>query len=199
MDVDLLRAAARGRLDIVQDLCSSGANLNVHDNRGSTALMCAVLHDHLDIVQELCRLGADLDVMDQYGKTALMWAVTKGNLHVIRALCDAGANIDCRNDWGDTALTFAVEIAYSGITEPNVKYDAPVDELCRRGARGYRANIPTGNPYRTISVWVSAQRRHPPRTVQGVLTKQTFRHHVLMMLCARVLSVDLLRQLHEYV
>jgi ankyrin repeat protein len=171
MASNLIHAVVRGRLEDVKDLCSSGANLDFQARDKSTALICAVVYDHYDIVQELCRLGANLEMMDLIGRTALMWAVGVGDLLVIKTLCDAGANIDCRNRQGKTALTYAV-----------AKSDSldVVKELCRRGARVFDVSTPSP-------------------VCQDVLTKQTFRHHVLVMLCVRILPGDLLRHLRDFV
>lgn len=46
-------AVSHGRLDMVQMLVAAGAEVNIQDEDGSTALMCAAEHGHLAIVKFL--------------------------------------------------------------------------------------------------------------------------------------------------
>lgn len=46
-------AASHGRADMVNLLVDCGADINVQDSDGSTALMCASEHGHADIVKLL--------------------------------------------------------------------------------------------------------------------------------------------------
>lgn len=46
-------AVSHGRLDVVRALLQCGADVNVQDHDGSTALMCACEHGHVDIVSLL--------------------------------------------------------------------------------------------------------------------------------------------------
>lgn len=46
-------AVSHGRLDMVQLLVAAGAEVNIQDEDGSTALMCAAEHGHLAIVKFL--------------------------------------------------------------------------------------------------------------------------------------------------
>lgn len=44
-------AVSHGRLDMVQMLLDAGADINIQDEDGSTALMCAAEHGHIEIVK----------------------------------------------------------------------------------------------------------------------------------------------------
>lgn len=46
-------AISHGRTNMVEFLLDAGADVNAHDNDGSTALMCACEHGHNDIVKVL--------------------------------------------------------------------------------------------------------------------------------------------------
>lgn len=61
----LMLAVSHGRLDMVQLLLQSGADMNIQDEDGSTALMCAAEHHHVDIVKLLlAQPDCDLSIRD---------------------------------------------------------------------------------------------------------------------------------------
>lgn len=58
-------AVSHGRLDMVRLLVGAGADVNIQDEDGSTALMCAAEHGHLPIVGFLLALpDTDPTLMD---------------------------------------------------------------------------------------------------------------------------------------
>lgn len=46
-------AVSHGRIDMVKGLLACGADVNLQDDEGSTALMCASEHGHVEIVKLL--------------------------------------------------------------------------------------------------------------------------------------------------
>lgn len=58
-------AVSHGRGDMVRALLSCGAQVNIRDDDGSTALMCACEHGHVDIVRQLLSVpGCDATLTD---------------------------------------------------------------------------------------------------------------------------------------
>lgn len=67
-------AVSHGRMDMVQALLAQGAEVNLQDDEGSTALMCASEHGHADIVNLLlaqpdCNAALTDSVCDSFAAT----------------------------------------------------------------------------------------------------------------------------------
>ncbi|CAK0740772.1 conserved hypothetical protein [Azospirillaceae bacterium] len=103
----LLDAAARGDLGEVKRLVAKGADVNVVDRWGATALHWAARHGHTAMVEFLVAKGVDVDAVDQWGATALHWTVEKGHAAIVELLITKGANVNPVDQWGATALHWA--------------------------------------------------------------------------------------------
>ena len=68
-------AAAKGKVDVVQELLKHGANVNAQGKWGNAALMIAAVKGHLQVVQELLGAGANIEAQNNAGNTALIWAI----------------------------------------------------------------------------------------------------------------------------
>jgi hypothetical protein len=90
----VLLAAARQEVDLVRLMAAKGADLNVRDRSGATALMWASFNDSGDsaMVEALLALGADPLASNKAGETALDWALRRGETAAAAALRRAGAS-----------------------------------------------------------------------------------------------------------
>ena len=92
----------------------SGADLNIQDNDGNTALMLSSSNNKIvssnEIFEMLLR-GSNLNTQNKKGETALMLACennTNGSSEeVLAALINAGAKLDTQDINGCTALMYA--------------------------------------------------------------------------------------------
>ena len=84
---ELIDAARDGDLTEVERLLEAGADVNWHNEWGSTALMWG----YTKIVELLVIAGADVNLEDNGGMTALMWAIEYGNAEIVELLLNAGA------------------------------------------------------------------------------------------------------------
>lgn len=81
--------------------------LDMRDEKGRTALLCATEAGHSGALHLLVRNGADIDARDLEGNTSLMIAVQEGFCSVAQALLDRGADMELVNNQGQTALHLA--------------------------------------------------------------------------------------------
>lgn len=90
----MLLAVLRQDLELVRLLTAKGADLNVTDRSGSTALMWAAFTETGDaaLVEELLKRGADPTATNKAGETALDWARRRGETAAAAALRKAGAS-----------------------------------------------------------------------------------------------------------
>jgi ankyrin repeat protein len=110
-DIPLFRAAESGSAQCVRLLIERGANINVRDNAGCTAMYSAA---SIEVMRELMRAGLPIDDADMYGSTPLNNALGSGEsaLARVRAFIEAGANVNATHDRGYTVFMSALMNSY---------------------------------------------------------------------------------------
>ena len=93
-NLDFFEAAASGDFAKLCAQVSKGANINIANGDGRTALMRSAKRGYTEIVRFLLDNGADTRARDKNNKTALMGAAKKGHTDICRMLIHAGANVD---------------------------------------------------------------------------------------------------------
>ncbi len=90
----VILAAARQDVELVRLMVAKGADPNVRDRSGSTALMWGAFNDTGDaaMVEALIVLGADPLASNKAGETALDWALRRGETAAVATLRKAGAS-----------------------------------------------------------------------------------------------------------
>jgi ankyrin repeat protein len=79
----LMYAARDGAIDAVRALAAGGADLNLVDPDGTTALTLAIINGHFDTAVALLEKGADPNVQDKSGMTALYAAVDMNTIQTV--------------------------------------------------------------------------------------------------------------------
>jgi hypothetical protein len=102
-------AVASGKLELVQMLLSAGADANVRNSSGQTALMRLDESSSAEIVSVLVYAGAKVNLKDEDGDSALLVAAALEKTEILKALLDAGAKVNTQNKEGKTALMIAAE------------------------------------------------------------------------------------------
>jgi ankyrin repeat protein len=99
-------------------LLAHGADVNVRDTGGNTALMYAAARHLTGMIQILMKKGADINAENKAGKTALM--NTAGAIDsvddpdTVQAVLDNGANPNQFDHEGYTALMYAAQEGLNG-------------------------------------------------------------------------------------
>lgn len=88
----LIEAASDGSLERVASILSLGANVNVRDKWGWSALSMAAYGGHESIAKLLLACGAETDVADVDGDTPLDLATNRGHANVVIAIEEERAN-----------------------------------------------------------------------------------------------------------
>ncbi|MGH7134604.1 MAG: ankyrin repeat domain-containing protein, partial [Pirellulales bacterium] len=127
----LMYAVLYGDADAVRLLLDTGADPNVRNEAGASALMWAV--DDLEKTRLLLQRGADVNARSDDGRTALAIAASRfGSLEVVRMLLDSGADPSVKSPSYKGPLTALREAAEVGD-------QAVVRLLIERGADVKRA------------------------------------------------------------
>ena len=70
--MNIIDAVIDNDLPKVKELIASGADMNLQNKCGETALILATKEGYFNIVKELVEAGADVNLKDDYGMTALI-------------------------------------------------------------------------------------------------------------------------------
>ena len=104
----LIIATIGKNLEAANILLDNGANVNIKDTSGRTALIWAADMNFNDVIIPLLQQSANIDEKDNDdGFTALMWATFKGYSNVVKTLLEQGANVNEKDNNDKTAFNHA--------------------------------------------------------------------------------------------
>ena len=137
--------------ETVRLLLENGANINLTDEYGLTALMLAVRYSNkessLDNVRLLLEKGTNVNLATKDGWTVLIWAArysnTEGSLGTVKLLLDNDADVNLTNEDGWTALMIAINYSNTKISLETVKI------LLEKGAN---VNLPNRTGWTALMV-----------------------------------------------
>lgn len=120
-------AAERQDAALVASLVAKGADVNLAQPDGATALHWAVHHDLGPTVDLLLRRGAKADAANDHGVTALALACEAGNVALVERLLRAGADPNLRTVTGITPLMTAARAGSLGAVKALLAKGADVN------------------------------------------------------------------------
>ena len=105
-----LHWAVRGNHpEVVKALIEGGANPDIGDQAGKTALEHAAENDMVEMTAMLIEAGADVNKRDLVGGNAVLWAAGLGSPETLKLVVDAGGEIEVKDINGLTPLTWAAQ------------------------------------------------------------------------------------------
>jgi ankyrin repeat protein len=108
--------AARHAYDsTVRQLCRCGADVNVQDEHGETALHIAAWHGFSSVLHVLGEVGARLDTRNHDFETAIHCAAARGHFRCVRQLLRLGANPNIQDKNGCSPLHLALRRRHARI------------------------------------------------------------------------------------
>jgi ankyrin repeat protein len=149
-DLPLIHAIRNQDGAAARALVEAGADVNVRQLDGATALHWAVHWEDRDTTALLINAGANVDTANDLGVTPLLMACTSGNAALVETLLQAGANPRDALSSGETALMLASRAGTARV----------VEDLLARGAD---VNAVERTRSQTALMWAIAN-RHPDVT-----------------------------------
>jgi ankyrin repeat protein len=136
-DAPLADAAKAKDSASLRALLDRGADVNVRQADGMTALHWAAYQDDLGSVEMLVRAGADVNATNRYGVTPLSMACTNGNGAMAEFLIQAGADPNASLPGGETPLMIAARTGKMAAVKALLSHSADVN--AKEAGRGQTA------------------------------------------------------------
>lgn len=103
----LITAIKNNHEEVVQVLLSAGADANLADSEGLTAMHEAAGWSKPEVLRALVEVGGDLNVRGPNGLSPLHYAAVQGNLPTVQCLVELGANLLAKTNQGKMVLDYA--------------------------------------------------------------------------------------------
>ncbi|WP_455756289.1 ankyrin repeat domain-containing protein [Sulfurimonas sp.] len=104
----LMKAVREARSDIASELIEAGADLELRNIDGNTALWNACFGQDYKCVEQLVKAGIKLDSMNDNDVTALMYSASAGKADMVKLLVEYGADKSIENLDGFKAIDLAI-------------------------------------------------------------------------------------------
>lgn len=100
---------------VVRFILQNGAQVDVTDAKGKTALFYAVEQKDTPAIDLLLTAGANINHKNNAGETAIFLPAKEGNIEMVKALLQKGASAKIANKQGTTPAMYAVQSGYMDI------------------------------------------------------------------------------------
>lgn len=101
----LIYAVIAADVEMAKKIIAAGADVNLKNLAGRTALMEGIINNKSDIIRFLIEVEeTKLDEVDRNGYTALMYAVERNHLEVVESLYSKKVAVLIKNNYSKTAL-----------------------------------------------------------------------------------------------
>ena len=123
-----------GNPDVVDFLCSKGADINVMTSDNQTPLLITLKKGYSEVFKVLIKYGVDTKIEESDGMTPLMCACRRGNTEIVKILLEnESENPNYTDSLGWAALHFASEKDNLEIVQALVNHNADVNLRTKAG------------------------------------------------------------------
>lgn len=129
----LVEAAKKADREALRALLKTGADVNVKDGDGSTALLWVSHWDDTESADLLIRAGADVNAANDLGATPLWAASMNGSSAMVQRLLAAGANPNLALRLGESPLMIASRAGSAAVVKLLLEKGADPNARCCRG------------------------------------------------------------------
>eukprot|EP00929_Paragymnodinium_shiwhaense_P090873 TRINITY_DN50965_c0_g1_i1.p1 TRINITY_DN50965_c0_g1~~TRINITY_DN50965_c0_g1_i1.p1 ORF type:complete len:1142 (-),score=56.73 TRINITY_DN50965_c0_g1_i1:196-3564(-) len=130
----------------VDSLLAAGADSDIMDDDGLTALHMAAWSGHARLVKNLLQSGARADVQDKkYGQTPLGVAARCGHLPAVQCFLAEGAGVDAASTDGTSALMHAARRGHEAVLEVLLSKSADVEQTTCNGTTALTEAVAGGH------------------------------------------------------
>jgi uncharacterized protein len=132
---DLLKAVIDRDVDAaqIQALLSRGADIDVRDEAGRTALLIATHGNRIEVARVLIEAGADVNAKDRINDSPYLYAGARGHLEILTMTLAHGADLRSTNRYGGTALIPASERGHVDTVRTLIEAGVDVDHVNNLG------------------------------------------------------------------
>jgi ankyrin repeat protein len=133
--MDLITAAERGEVQVVQRLLAQKADVDAQDSRGRTALIAAAYNNHLDVAEVLITAGADVNIQDNTQQSAYLIATSEvgDDPRLLNLTLQHGADVRSLDSYNGTGLIRAADRGHVAIVQALLVTPITVDHVNRLG------------------------------------------------------------------
>lgn len=123
----LILAIDSGNFDYIESMIRAGADPNITDIYGHTALTVGNWNRDDRITELLINNGADVNLLNGYGRSPLQWTASRDKVKSAQLLIEAGADINAKDNEGRTALNLASYNGYNNVMVLLLKLGADIN------------------------------------------------------------------------
>ncbi len=129
----IVEAATQGNLELVKGLLEQGADINMTNSVGRTALTAAVMGNYLEIARVLIDAGANPDLQDSQRNNALLVTGETGNVEMLREVLRANPDFTLTNRYGGSALIPAADRGHLEYVREILKTEININHINNLG------------------------------------------------------------------
>ena len=129
----LIYSAKNNDTELMKTSLKNGVDVNIKDEYGDVALICASMKGNLDVFRNLIENKADVNATDESSWTALIGASANGHNDVVKTLIENGADVNARSNTYATALMRASLNGQNEVVKTLIEHGADINAKNENG------------------------------------------------------------------